>query len=122
MPGEHTILCVDDHKVLLDTVVRVLADAGFKTLAAQDIPAAIELARRNKIDVVLLDFHQCPGCSGTDPCLAEHVLAIQPAVKVLVWCTDESIFETKPPCAQAMFMKPVHPRELIAQIESVLGG
>jgi len=59
------ILLVDDSKFLRMATERALARAGYLVSTASDGPQAIELAKNEKPDVILLDM-QLPGMTGPD--------------------------------------------------------
>jgi CheY-like chemotaxis protein len=59
------ILLVDDSKFLRMATERALARAGYVVLTASDGPKAIELAKSDKPDVILLDM-LLPGMTGPD--------------------------------------------------------
>ena len=59
------ILLVDDSKFLRMATERALAMAGYVVITASDGPKAIELAKSDRPDVILLDM-LLPGMSGPD--------------------------------------------------------
>src|ERR1700758_2805012 len=59
------ILLVDDSKFLRIATERALARAGYLVSTASDGPKAIELAKNQKPDVILLDM-LLPGMTGPD--------------------------------------------------------
>ena len=59
------ILLVDDSKFLRMATERALARAGYLVNTANDGPTAIELAKNEKPDVILLDM-LLPGMTGPD--------------------------------------------------------
>ena len=59
------ILLVDDSKFLRMATERALARAGYVVITASDGPKAIELAKSDKPDVILLDM-LLPGITGPD--------------------------------------------------------
>jgi CheY-like chemotaxis protein len=63
------ILLVDASKYLRMATERALARAGFVVITASDGPKAIELAKRDMPDVILLDM-LLPGMSGPDVLMA----------------------------------------------------
>ena len=77
-----TILGVDDDRVLLDAVRRILEKAGFTALTAETCPEAIERAadRRIALDLLIADF-TLPGATGKQ--LADVLLRRRPELQVL---------------------------------------
>jgi serine phosphatase RsbU (regulator of sigma subunit) len=64
-----TILVVDDSPVNLQVLVRTLDGAGHRILAARDGRAALEIARRARPNLMLLDL-MMPGLDGFEVCRA----------------------------------------------------
>jgi DNA-binding response OmpR family regulator len=64
-----TILLVDDDPGVLDVVAFMLRREGFDVDEERDGNAALEQARTNAYDIVILDV-MLPGLSGTDVCRA----------------------------------------------------
>lgn len=64
-PEAGTILVVDDEPLARQLFTDVLHEAGYRTHAAEGGPQALEIARREAIDVVLLDI-MMPGMSGLE--------------------------------------------------------
>jgi phosphoserine phosphatase RsbU/P len=68
-PPPATILVVDDSPVNLQVLVRTLHGSGHRILAARDGHAALEIARRARPDLMLLDV-MMPGLDGFEVCRA----------------------------------------------------
>ena len=64
-----TILVVDDSATNLQVLVRTLDGSGHRILAARDGLSALEIARRGRPDLVLLDI-MMPGMDGFEVCRA----------------------------------------------------
>lgn len=62
-----TVLVVDDNSINLKVLANCLSKAGFKVLAAEDGPAALDLALKGKPDIILLDV-MMPGMDGFETC------------------------------------------------------
>ena len=62
-----TILVVDDSPTNLQVLVRMLDGSGHRILAARDGVSALEIARRGRPDLVLLDI-MMPGMDGFEVC------------------------------------------------------
>jgi response regulator RpfG family c-di-GMP phosphodiesterase len=62
-----TILCVDDEPLNLSLLEAMLVPRGFEVVKAADGPAALELIRIVRVDVVLLDV-MMPGMDGFEVC------------------------------------------------------
>ncbi len=62
-----TILLVDDEPHVLEVLRVTLEDLGFRTLEAADGPGALNVARQEKPDLVVLDV-MLPSMSGLEVC------------------------------------------------------
>jgi sigma-B regulation protein RsbU (phosphoserine phosphatase) len=69
-----TILVVDDSATNLQVLVRTLQITGHRILAAKDGPTALEIAKRTRPDLMLLDL-MMPGMDGFEVC---RVMKSQP--------------------------------------------
>src|SRR5262245_39866453 len=68
-PDAPTILVVDDTPMNLSVLVRILEGSGYRILVARNGRAALEIARRARPDLVLLDVVM-PELNGFDVCSA----------------------------------------------------
>ena len=113
------VLCIDRYEALLTSTKAVLTRAGYEVLTASSVPAGLSCLAQNPVDVVILDYTLC--CHKHEPgCIADRIRALQEGVKLLVWCADDSVHRDNPPCADAAFMKPVSPDQLLARLDSLL--
>jgi DNA-binding response OmpR family regulator len=62
-----TILVVDDEAVLIEAITSLLERAGYQVIAATDGEHALEIARRETVDLILLDI-VLPGMDGLEVC------------------------------------------------------
>src|SRR5262245_60030658 len=74
------VLVVDDDRAVRDFVDRVLREAGYRTMVAASGPEAIELARKERIDLLLTDVNM-PQMTGDE--LARRLRHDEPSLKVL---------------------------------------
>ena len=63
----HTILVVDDEPDIVEIIQYNLEKSGFDVIVAADGPAALEKARDETPDLIVLDL-MLPGLEGTDVC------------------------------------------------------
>ncbi len=80
---ERTILVVDDDAALRDTLAYNLRGEGYLVLTAGDGVAALETARHNAVDLVLLDL-MLPRLDGLDVCRQLRARAETAKVPVLI--------------------------------------
>ena len=64
-PETATLLIVDDEPANLDSLERIFAREGYRTLRAESAAAALDLLRGESVDVVLTDL-MMPGLSGQE--------------------------------------------------------
>jgi DNA-binding response OmpR family regulator len=65
--SERTVLVVDDEEAIAEAVRARLASEGFRVLVAGDGPQALEVARQEQPDLVVLDL-MLPGMDGLEVC------------------------------------------------------
>ena len=117
-----TVVCIDEYRALLETLVPVLESFGYDVWTAQSIDEAYELVANHHPEAILLDYNLCPGCPANGGvCAAPKFHAASPTTKILVWSADGSALQHHPVCAQAIFMKPLSPTDLAAHLDKVLG-
>ena len=80
--GRETILVVEDDPAVRQTAVDLLADLGYRVLAAENAPAALRLLRVDSgIDLLFSDIVMPGGMTGVD--LAAHMRIMRPELKIL---------------------------------------
>lgn len=57
MDKKFSIVVVDDDPYILKAVQRILADDPYSVFASQDIKAALEFIKNNKVDLIISDYH-----------------------------------------------------------------
>jgi two-component system cell cycle response regulator DivK len=60
-----TVLCIEDNKVNMLLVSRIVEAEGYELLRAEDGPGALELLKSSTPDIILLDVN-IPGIHGLD--------------------------------------------------------
>ena len=116
---EKRILVVDDEKQIVDIVRGYLCREGYRVTAAYDGPSALEMARREPPDLVILDL-MLPGLSGWDVC---RKLRDDSAVPIIMLTAREEIADRIVGLeigADDYVSKPFDPRELVARVRAVL--
>jgi len=114
-----TILVVDDEPRIVDIARDYLARAGFQVTAAADGPTALEAARRDRPDLVVLDLG-LPGMDGLD--VARRLREDGDIPIVILTARDDEVdrilgLELG---ADDYVTKPFSPRELVARVRAVL--
>ena len=122
--GSETILLVEDEEMVRSLAQVILERNGYTVLAARNVSDALRMAEQGgrSIHLLLTDVVM-PGMNG--PALAERILAIQPATKVLYMSgyTDRDLssaaaWESGP----AILQKPFTPQTLSHKVHEMLAG
>lgn len=119
-----TVLIVDDEPTIRTLVNAVLDGPGVRTLEAADGPEAMDMIRRYRPDLVLLDVVM-PRMDGFTVCQrmrAEESMARTP-VLLLTALVQESDHElARRAGADGVVQKPFSPAVLRSTVESILNG
>ncbi|HEU5440313.1 MAG TPA: response regulator [Ktedonobacterales bacterium] len=120
--GKGHILVVDDSWTNLALMSRALADAGYTVTTAADGKEAIEKARAERPDCVILDV-VLPGQSGFQLCRHLKQSAegrYVPVILVSVKKTPLDVQWGLQQGADAYLIKPFTPHELLSTVDRVL--
>ncbi len=120
LPGMARILVVDDEAHIVDVVRAYLAREGHEVLTAGDGETALELARTQSPDLIVLDV-MLPRRSGFDVLRALRTGAWSGAV-IMLTARDDVIDRVAglELGADDYVTKPMEPRELVARVGAVL--
>lgn len=113
------VLVVDDERVLLDTLRYNLVKAGHDVHTAADGVAALELARRNPPDIVILDV-MLPKMDGFEVC---RTLRNESQVPILMLTARDEELDKLLGLelgADDYLTKPFSMRELLARVKAML--
>jgi DNA-binding response OmpR family regulator len=113
------VLVVDDERVLAETIGYNLRREGYAAVAAYDGEEALQAARREKPDAIVLDV-MLPRLDGFEVC---RVLRRETAVPILMLTAREGEIDKVLGLelgADDYVAKPFSPRELIARVRAVL--
>ncbi len=119
-----TILVVEDDPVIIDLLALTLEMEGWDVLRATDAVTALEMARRERPDLVLSDV-MMPGRSGLDLCddmAADPGTAETPVVLLSARALPAEVAEGYAAGAADYVTKPFDPDDLIGRIRRVLDG
>ncbi len=119
-----SVLLADDQPLLRRGFRMILEAEDGLTVAGEagDGAEAVELTRRLRPDVVLMDIRM-PGTDGIEA--TRRITAAQPDVRVLVLTTfdlDEYAFGALRAGASGFLLKDVRPHELVAAVRTVASG
>jgi DNA-binding response OmpR family regulator len=119
LPQRQKILVVDDEERITNIVRAYLERDGYQVLEARDGQEALEVARRESPDLVVLDL-MLPKVSGWDVC---RQLRQEPSVPVVMLTARDDVTDKVVGLelgADDYVTKPFHPKELMARIHAVL--
>ncbi len=122
MFSNNTILLVDDEADIIEFLTYNLEKEGFHIISAPNGQEAIELAKKNRPNIILLDL-MMPIMDGIETC---QNIRQQPSLKdtIIVFLTSRSEDYSQVACLEAggddFIKKPIRPRVLSAKIKSIL--
>lgn len=118
MAGER-ILVADDDAGMRQMISQYLESEGFRVLEAIDGQQALQLARREKPDVAILDW-MMPGMSGLDVCRAIRAESAMPIIMVTARVEEPDKLLGLELGADDYITKPFSLREVTARLRAVL--
>jgi DNA-binding response OmpR family regulator len=116
------ILVVDDEKDLVETISFRLKANGYTVVTAYDGLEAIDLARRDRPDLIILDL-MLPKMDGYKVCALLKRDARYAAIPIIIFTAraqDEDISMGKEMGADAYLTKPFAPEALLNKISELL--
>jgi len=118
------VLIVEDYPATSEMIASILQGEGIITLTATDGPSALEKARAEKPDLILLDI-MMPEMSGFE--VAEKLKADPKTAKIPIFfvsvrATDENVKKGKDLGAAEYVTKPFDPFSLMEMIKKQLGS
>ena len=115
------ILIVEDSRLVTEAFEILFADAGYSVHSARTVAEAVEVGRREEIDLLLLDL-TLPDGNGLD--VLEGLRRDQRLPRATLAMTGHSDDVTRRDCLAAgcadVLVKPVPIRDLLRQIERLL--
>ena len=114
------VLVADDERVIADTLVIILNQAGFDATAAYSGRSAVELAETLQPDMLISDVIM-PDLSGIDAAIT--VRRILPSCKILLFSGQAATADLLDKARGQghefeILAKPVHPQDLLAKLKS----
>ncbi|NVB36709.1 sigma-54-dependent Fis family transcriptional regulator [Pseudenhygromyxa sp. WMMC2535] len=119
-PSAPTVLVVDDEANILEALQKVLNKEGFEVLTAGNGRRALEILRRQPVQVMITDLRM-PGMTGDD--LLKAVKAITPEVEVIVmtaYGTVENAVEAMKLGAYDFVSKPLKRAAVVSAVRKAL--
>lgn len=114
-----TILIVDDERPIVELVAGYLQRDGFRVVRAYDGPSAVEVARAEAPDLLVLD-QMLPGFDGLE--VVRQLRVFSDAYVIMLTARTEEIDRIVGLTAGAddYVTKPFSPRELVARVKAML--
>ena len=113
------VLVVDDDPAISEMLTIVLQGEGFDTVVVGDGPQAVEAAREEDPDLILLDL-MLPGMSGIDVCRAVREFSSVPVVMLTAKTDTVDVVLGLETGADDYIPKPFKPKELVARVRARL--
>lgn len=117
--ARYKILVVDDEERIVEIVRGYLEKDGYRVVVARDGRQALDIAKRERPDLVVLDL-MLPEVSGWDVCrslLDDHKI---PVIMLTARDDDSDKIAGLELGADDYVTKPFNPRELLARVRAVL--
>lgn len=114
-----SILVVDDEKRIVDIVKAYLQRDGYKVLTAYDGRSALEVARREHPDLIILDL-MLPEVSGWDVCRTLRKASDVPIIMLTARDETSDKIVGLELGADDYVSKPFDPKELVVRVKAVL--
>ena len=113
------ILVVDDEKLLVKGIKFNLENEGYQVLTAYDGATAVELARQEALDLIILDL-MMPGLSGSEACMKIREFSDVPIIMLTARSEDADKIIGLESGADDYITKPFNILELKARIRALL--
>jgi two-component system, OmpR family, alkaline phosphatase synthesis response regulator PhoP len=113
------VLIVDDERKLVQGLVGYFRQAGFETLTAYDGRTALEVARRDQPDLILLDL-MLPELDGMEVCRQIRRASGVPIIMLTARVEETDMLIGLELGADDYITKPFSPREVVARARAVL--
>jgi two-component system, OmpR family, alkaline phosphatase synthesis response regulator PhoP len=113
------ILIVDDERKLVQGLVAYFRQAGFETLTAYDGRGALDIARRDQPDLIVLDL-MLPEVDGLEVCRQLRRTSSVPIIMLTARVEETDKLIGLEIGADDYISKPYSPREVVARARAVL--
>lgn len=113
------ILVVDDEETMVRSLSTLLAQEGYDVAVAADGPQALEAARAERPDLILLDV-MLPGMDGLDVCRQIRTWSVVPIIMLTAKTAEVDKVVGLEVGADDYVTKPFSSRELVARVKAHL--
>jgi response regulator NasT len=122
MPNsKHTILVVDDDRLVLATLAHGLSQAGYDVIDADNGDDAILLAHQHRPDLALLDIRM-QGKSGFDVAAYLREQGVTPFMFLSAFADEQTAAQVKALGAVAYLVKPLDIGQILPVVEAALAA
>ena len=116
------ILIIEDERDIVDLVAYHLRQSGFSVISALDGPSGLELAKKERPSLVILDL-MLPGMDGKDICRALKSNPLTQSIPILMLTAKAEEVDRVIGLelgADDYVTKPFSPRELVLRVKAIL--
>ncbi|GAA0744925.1 response regulator transcription factor [Clostridium oceanicum] len=117
--AEEKILVVDDEKEIRDLIEIYLKNEGYKILKASDGREALDIVKKDHIDLIILDV-MMPNMDGIEACMKIREEESMPIIMLSAKSEDMDKIIGLTTGADDYITKPFNPLELLARVKSQL--
>ena len=117
-----SILVIDDSEVDQRVACAAIERGGYKALKANDGESGLDMARRHKPDLIILDY-QMPGLKGPEVCKilkSEEQTRDIPVLFLTSLTSPGSVIDCYEQGGENYLAKPINPKFLLKQIDLAL--
>lgn len=116
-----TLLIVDDHASVLETLTFVITSRGYRALAASSGHRALEIVEQETVDAALVDLHM-PGIDGMKTCRSLREVSLRRGRQLPVWVMSAALLssaeaQAREAGATGTFKKPFDVDVFLAAVE-----
>ncbi|TXN31054.1 response regulator transcription factor [Lacisediminihabitans profunda] len=116
---DRRVLVVDDDPTVSEVVCSYLRSAGFLVDETADGLSAVEIARRTRPDLIVLD-RMLPGIDGLEVCRRIRADRAVPVIMLTALREEDDRIGGLEAGADDYLAKPFSPRELVLRVQSIL--
>lgn len=114
-----TVMICDDNDTVHQTLKLYLNEAGFSVISAYDGAAALDMLRKNKVDLIILDI-MMPQMFGTEVCQQIRKTSDLPIIILSAKVEESDRIVGLELGADDYVTKPFSPKEVVTRVRTVL--
>lgn len=117
---EQRILIVDDSRVIVQMIRKVLDDTGYEVFTAESGEQALDLIKKRGLPHLALIDINMPGMDGFTLCEKIHRFSDLPIIMITSEDSEEMVVEGLQLHAEDYVIKPIRQKEIVARVQRVL--